>query len=94
MKRLAFLAFILLTVIRLSAAPVPLFDGKTFTGWEGDTADIWRIEDGGLAAGSLERRLAKSEFLPILNAAEANIARALEAGNRRQETDLVGCLRR
>ena len=54
---------LLLAVTRLSAAPVPLFDGKTFTGWEGDTADIWRIEDGGLGAGSLERRLAKSDFL-------------------------------
>ncbi len=62
MIRPAFLA-LLLTVIRLSAAPVPLFHGKTFTGWEGDTVDIWRIEGGGLAAGSLERRLAKSEFL-------------------------------
>ena len=47
----------------LGAAEISLFDGKTFTGWEGDTVDIWRIEGGGLAAVSLERRLVKSEFL-------------------------------
>ena len=31
MKRLTFLAVALLAVTRLSAAPAPLFDGKTFT---------------------------------------------------------------
>src|SRR5262245_3755723 len=36
----------LIAVARLSAAePRSLFDGKTFTGWEGDTAKTWRIED-------------------------------------------------
>ena len=32
---------LLLTIMRSSAAPVPLFDGKTFAGWEGDTAKTW-----------------------------------------------------
>jgi hypothetical protein len=27
---------LLFSVVRLSAAVTPLFDGKTFTGWEGD----------------------------------------------------------
>ena len=62
-RLLTLILALLLTVIRLSAAPVPLFDGKTFAGWEGDTANTWRIEDGVLAAGSLEKRLAKSDFL-------------------------------
>ena len=32
---------------------VALFDGKTFTGWEGDTAKTWRIQDGAIVGGSL-----------------------------------------
>ena len=47
----------------LHASPVPLFDGKTFTGWEGDTGSVWRIEDGALVAGSLEKKQEKNNFL-------------------------------
>lgn len=47
----------------LHADPVPLFDGKTFTGWEGDTGSVWRIEDGALVAGSLEEKQEKNNFL-------------------------------
>lgn len=47
----------------LHADPVPLFDGKTFTGWEGDTGSVWRIEDGALVAGSLEKKQEKNNFL-------------------------------
>ncbi len=54
---------LLLTVTRLSAAPVPLFDGKTFTGWEGDVGSVWRIENGTMVAGSLERKQEKNNFL-------------------------------
>ncbi len=54
---------LLVSVARLSAAAAPLFDGKTFTGWEGDIGSVWRIEDGCLAAGSLERRQEKNNFL-------------------------------
>ena len=42
---------------------VPLFDGKTFDGWEGDATNTWRIEDGALAAGSLQKKQAKNDFL-------------------------------
>jgi putative heme-binding domain-containing protein len=63
MKPIASILALLFAVTRLSAAPLSLFDGKTFTGWEGDTANTWRIEGSVLAAGSLEKRLAKSEFL-------------------------------
>ena len=56
------LLFLLATSL-LHADPVPLFDGKTFTGWEGDTGSVWRIEDGALVAGSLEKKQEKNNFL-------------------------------
>jgi hypothetical protein len=45
------------------AAPVPLFNGKDFDGWEGDTAKTWRIEDGCIVGGSLEAVVPRNEFL-------------------------------
>lgn len=45
------------------AEPVPLFDGKTFAGWEGDTEKTWRIEDGCLVGGSLDTTVPRNEFL-------------------------------
>jgi len=59
----ALILALLVSVVRLSAAPAPLFDGQTFTGWEGDIGSVWRIEDGALVAGSLEKRQAKNNFL-------------------------------
>ncbi len=41
----------------------PLFDGKTFNGWEGDTSQTWRIEDGCIVGGSLEKQVPRNEFL-------------------------------
>jgi mono/diheme cytochrome c family protein/glucose/arabinose dehydrogenase len=35
-------------------APVPLFDGKSLEGWEGETTKTWRIRDGAIVGGSLE----------------------------------------
>lgn len=46
-----------------AAAEVPLFDGKTFDGWEGDTAKTWRIEDGAIVAGDLNVKFPRNEFL-------------------------------
>lgn len=43
--------------------PVVLFDGESFAGWEGDTTNTWRIEDGAIMAGSLERAAPRNEFL-------------------------------
>lgn len=40
-----------------------LFDGSTFTGWEGNIGTVWRIEDGALVAGSLEKKQEKNDFL-------------------------------
>ncbi len=43
--------------------PKPIFDGKTFEGWEGNTKTVWRIEDGALTAGSLTARQQDNDFL-------------------------------
>ena len=53
----------LLAVSIVHAAPVRLFDGKTFDGWEGDIGSVWRIEDGAFVAGSLEKKQEKNNFL-------------------------------
>ncbi len=53
----------LLFNLPLTAAPVPLFDGKSFAGWEGQTDKVWRIEDGALIAGSLDQPQEKNDFL-------------------------------
>ena len=41
---------------------VQIFDGKTFAGWEGDLT-IFRIRDGAIVGGTLERKVARNEFL-------------------------------
>ena len=43
--------------------PESLFDGKTFTGWNGDTANVWRIEEGVIVAGTADKAAARNEFL-------------------------------
>jgi hypothetical protein len=47
---------------RTSPKPVVIFDGKTFAGWEGDLT-IFRIQDGAIVGGTLERKIARNEFL-------------------------------
>jgi Domain of Unknown Function (DUF1080) len=46
-----------------AAEPKSLFDGKTFAGWDGDTAKTWRIEEGAIVGGSLETIVPRNEFL-------------------------------
>lgn len=41
----------------------PLFDGKSFAGWQGDIDSVWRIEDGALVAGSLQKKQINNNFL-------------------------------
>ena len=41
---------------------VALFDGATFTGWEGDTT-FFRIEEASIVAGSMERDIPTNMFL-------------------------------
>jgi hypothetical protein len=58
------LVAVLLSVSALAAdKPVPLFNGKDFTGWEGDTAKTWKIEEGVIVGGSLDTVVPRNEFL-------------------------------
>src|SRR2546423_13132926 len=45
-----------------TAESVKLFDGKTLDGWEGDK-DTWRVEDGAIVGGSLDKSVPRNEFL-------------------------------
>ena len=45
------------------AKPVSLFDGRTFRGWEGDTARLWHIRAGALVGGSLDSTVKHNDFL-------------------------------
>jgi len=44
------------------SSAVSLFDGKTLTGWEGNL-DLFRVEEGAIVAGSMDRAIARNEFL-------------------------------
>src|SRR5438270_3958009 len=67
MPRLLCCTLVALVTLSLSPAAaekaMPLFDGKTFTGWEGDTKKTWRIEDGAIVGGSLDAKVPRNEFL-------------------------------
>jgi hypothetical protein len=54
---------LLLLAAPVVAAPVSLFDGKTLAGWEGDTKKTWRVEEGSIVGGSLEKAVPRNEFL-------------------------------
>ena len=41
---------------------VPIFDSKTFTGWEGNL-EMFRIEEGAIVAGTLKKAIPRNEFL-------------------------------
>ncbi|MBM4023204.1 MAG: DUF1080 domain-containing protein [Planctomycetes bacterium] len=45
------------------AAPVSLFDGRTFAGWEGDIDGVWKIVAGTIVAGSPDVRQEHNDFL-------------------------------
>lgn len=63
MKFLVFSIFLLSGLcLPVAAAPVPLFDGKTFSGWEGDTEKVWRIVNGAIVGGSMDGNK-QNEFL-------------------------------
>lgn len=46
-----------------NAKQVHLFDGRTFKGWQGDTVNTWRIQDGALVGGSLTETVPHNEFI-------------------------------
>ena len=60
--RLLTLLVLTCMLTNLSAAPIPLFDGKTLNGWEGETKQVWRVEDGAIVGGSLDGN-PRNEFL-------------------------------
>lgn len=41
----------------------PLFNGKNFNGWEGDTLNTWKIENGSIVGGSTEKIVPNNDFL-------------------------------
>ena len=57
------LSLVLLPHAKDTIAPIPLFDGKTFNGWEGDTEKMFRIEDGAIVGGSLKEKIPHNAFL-------------------------------
>ncbi len=44
------------------ADTIKLFDGKTLEGWNGDK-DLWRVEDGAIVGGSLDKPVKHNDFL-------------------------------
>ncbi len=44
----------------------PLFDGKTLKGWEGNL-EFFRVQDGAIVAGTLDRRIPRNEFLASID---------------------------
>lgn len=54
---------IAISLVAAQGEPVKLFDGKSFAGWEGDTAKTWRVEDGAIVGGSLQAVVPRNEFL-------------------------------
>jgi hypothetical protein len=54
---------VLLAILPAAGRGENLFDGKTFAGWNGDTATVWRIEDGAIVAGHPEKAAPRTEFL-------------------------------
>ncbi len=61
---LLFAATFLFSLAAARCAPVPLFDGKTLDGWEGETTKVWRVRDGAIVGGSLEGN-PRNEFLAL-----------------------------
>ena len=59
---ICFLIVTSFTSMRLQKV-TPLFDGRSFRGWEGDTVKTWRIENGALVGGSLKETVPHNNFL-------------------------------
>lgn len=58
---LTLLTCLLLTPVQAEEAQ-PIFDGESFTGWEGNL-DWFRIEDGAVVGGTLKKKIPNNEFL-------------------------------
>ena len=69
-SRISLISFILTLLVgatliqkTFAGTPLRLFDGRTFSGWEGDTNKTWRIENGALVGGSLQATVPHNEFI-------------------------------
>lgn len=65
MRQLLSLAYWLLVCLPAVAAEpswAPLFDGKSFSGWEGNR-EVFRIQDGAVVGGFLDRPVPRNEYL-------------------------------
>jgi hypothetical protein len=64
MKPLLFLGAGLSLATRLVASDaLPLFDGRSLKGWDGDTNRTWRVQGGVIQGGTLEATVPRNEFL-------------------------------
>ena len=69
----------------VETAAVPLFDGESFAGWEGNL-DLFRVEDGAVVAGTLEEEIAQNEFL-CTTAEYGDFELRLEARTSREDAN-------
>lgn len=66
LRMLAFAPFLVSALAsRLSASPVPLFDGRSLAGWEIPAGEEkwWRVHEGAITGGSLEEQTTSNLFL-------------------------------
>ncbi len=63
LSRVGILVLLLAALNAPAAERVALFDGRSFAGWNGDTNQTWRVQDGALVGGSLKAALPRNEFL-------------------------------
>ena len=59
----AFAFYVQSSFAQSTANRIVLFDGKTFNGLQGDTVNTWRIQDGALVGGSLDKTVPHNEFI-------------------------------
>jgi len=59
----ASLALALILPALAHADKISLFDGKSFSGWEGDTNKTWHIADGAIVGGNLQSKVPHNEFI-------------------------------
>jgi Domain of Unknown Function (DUF1080) len=65
MKKFTGISLLILMVILsqcFQKKPLKIFDGKTFSGWEGDTLKTWKISNNTLLGGSLEENVPLNDF--------------------------------
>ena len=62
MRLMAIFFCVVVSGMATETSPTPLFDGKTFKGWEGNEK-FFRIEKGAVVGGNLKSRIQRNEFL-------------------------------